>query len=90
MAPEQGAGTCFTGEALMAEHMQSAGGTGTRPAMTPHEMLEASARLGSYTPRGRPAPAPRFVHPQQYDESGFPIRADRAGFAERVRKLLRG
>jgi hypothetical protein len=72
----------------MAEHTQSAGGTSTRPAMTPHEMLAASARLGRYTPRGRPTP--RFAHPQQYDESGFPIPADRAGFAERVRQLLRG
>jgi hypothetical protein len=74
----------------MAEHTQSAGGTGTRTAMTPHEMLEASARLGGYAPRGRPTRPPRFVRPQQYDESGFPIPADRAGFAERVRKLLRG
>jgi hypothetical protein len=74
----------------MAEHTQSAGGTGTRPAMTPHEMLAASARLGGYAPRARRNPTPRFVHPQQYDESGFPIRADRAGFAERVRQLLRG
>ena len=74
----------------MSEDTQAVGRTRTRPAMTPHEMLAASARLGSYSPRGRPAATPRFVHPQQYDESGFPIPADRAGFAERVRQLLRG
>jgi len=73
----------------MSEDTQTAAGTRTRPVMTPHEMLAASARLGSHAPRGRAA-TPRFVHPQQYDESGFPIPADRAGFAERVRQLLRG
>jgi hypothetical protein len=73
----------------MNEQTQAVGGTRTRPAMTPHEMLEASARLGAAT-RGR-HPAPRFVHAhQQYDESGFPIPEDRASFARRVRQLLRG
>lgn len=64
-------------------------GARARSAMTPHEMLEASARLGRYAPRARQAP-PRFVQTLQYDESGFPIPADRAGFAKRVRQLLRG
>ena len=73
----------------MSEDTQVVGGTRTRHAMTPHEMLAASARLGGYAPRRRHA-GPRFVHTQQYDESGFPIPADRQGFTERVRKLLRG
>ena len=73
----------------MSDDTQAVGGTRTRPTMTPHEMLEASARLGGYAPRGRQA-APRFVQSQQYDESGFPIPMDRAGFAKRVRQLLRG
>jgi hypothetical protein len=88
VAAKQGAGTGITGEAVMAENTQSAGGTRTRLGMTPHDMLAASARLGSYAPRGRAAP--RAVPTQQYDESGFPIRADRASFARRVRQLLRG
>jgi hypothetical protein len=56
--------------------------------MTPHEMLAASARLGSHRePFVRPTvPA----YPQQYDESGFPIRTDPATLASRVRRLLRG
>jgi hypothetical protein len=74
----------------MAESMQGTGRTSTQPVMTPHEMLAASARLGTYEPRGRPTRRPRFMSPLQYDESGFPIRADRAGFTERVRQLLRG
>lgn len=73
----------------MSENSHAAVGTRTRPAMTPHEMLEASARLGGYAPRGRQA-APRYVHSQQYDESGFPIPMDRDGFTKRVRQLLRG
>jgi hypothetical protein len=73
----------------MNENTQTVGRRRTRPAMTPHEMLAASARLGGYAPKGRHA-GPRFVHTQQYDESGFPIPADRAGFARRVRQLLRG
>ena len=72
----------------LSEERQAASATRTRHAMTPHEMLEASARLG-YAPRARHAP-PRFVQTLQYDESGFPIPADRATFARRVRKLLRG
>ena len=72
----------------MSEERQGVGGTRTRHAMTPHEMLEASARLG-YAPKARHAP-PRFVQTLQYDESGFPIPVDRATFARRVRQLLRG
>ena len=73
----------------MSEEIQAGSGTRERPAMTPHEMLAASARLGAYSPRSGRSRAPRFV-PVEYDESGFPIPADRAGFAERVRQLLRG
>ena len=74
----------------MSEDTQVVDGTRTRLGMTPHEMLAASARLGSHAPGRRRAPTPRVVHPQQYDESGFPIPADRASFARRVRQLLRG
>ena len=70
----------------MSEETQAA--TRARTALTPHEMLAASERLGGYAPRTRPGR--RFTQAQQYDESGFPIPADRAGFAERVRQLLRG
>jgi hypothetical protein len=55
-----------------------------------HEMLEASARLGTSEPRGRAMRAGRSARPIQYDESGFPIPQDRAGFTRRVRQLLRG
>ena len=72
----------------MSESTQAVDGTRSRPAMTAHEMLAASERLGAYPRKARPAP--RFVHPQQYDESGFPIPEHRAGFTERVRQLLRG
>ena len=73
----------------MAEEIQTGGGARERHAMTPHEMLAASARLGSQSPGyGRPRSS-RFV-PVTYDESGFPIPGDRASFAERVRQLLRG
>jgi hypothetical protein len=73
----------------MSEDTQVVGRARTRHAMTPHEMLAASARLGGYAPRGRRM-APRLVQAQQYDESGFPLPADRQGFTERVRQLLRG
>ena len=64
---------------------------GTRRTSTvAHQMLEASARLGTYEPRGRASRAGRFARPIQYDESGFPITQDRAGFTNRVRQLLRG
>lgn len=73
----------------MSEESHAGSGTRERPAMTPHEMLAASARLGSYSPRhGRPR-GPRFA-PVEYDESGFPIPTDRASFTARVRQLLRG
>jgi hypothetical protein len=54
--------------------------------MTPHEMVEASARLG-WQRDG--APSAR-ADAQTYDESGFPIRRGRAGLAARVRRLLSG
>jgi hypothetical protein len=73
----------------MNDEMQGTSGTRTRPVMTAHEMLAASERLGSHPRRARAA-TPRFAQAQQYDESGFPIPADRAGFTERVRQLLRG
>jgi hypothetical protein len=72
----------------MAEERQAGSGTRERPVMTPHEMLAASARLGSTPAHGR-SRSQRFV-PVAYDESGFPIPGDRASFAERVRQLLRG
>jgi hypothetical protein len=72
----------------MNETEQGAGRTSSHAVI--HEMLEASARLGSYPPARRPARVPRFGHQLQYDESGFPIPEDRAGFTERVRQLLRG
>jgi hypothetical protein len=73
----------------MSEQREAAGGRSARPVMDVHDMLAASARLGAYQPRGRMA-GPRFAQPQRYDESGFPIRQDQAGFTRRVRQLLRG
>ena len=73
----------------MSEEIHARGGTRQRHAMTPHEMLAASARLGSHSPSYGRSRSPRFV-PVTYDESGFPIPGDRASFAERVRQLLRG
>jgi hypothetical protein len=92
MATQQGAANHGAGEAPMNEGTQ---GTGqTSPVMTAHDMIEASARLGSYPPpvppTRRAGRGPRFGHQLQYDESGFPIPEDRAGFTERVRQLLRG
>jgi hypothetical protein len=56
--------------------------------MTPHEMLAASARLGSHRDSMVRGTVPAY--PQQYDESGFPIRTHPASLASRVRRLLRG
>jgi hypothetical protein len=67
---------------------ESPDSTATRPSMTPHEMLAASARLGSH--RDSIVRATVSAYPQQYDESGFPIRTDPASLASRVRRLLRG
>jgi hypothetical protein len=73
----------------MDEQIRTGSGTRERTAMTAHEMLAASARLGSYSPRHGRSRAMRFV-PVEYDESGFPIPEDRASFTNRVRQLLRG
>jgi hypothetical protein len=70
-------------EGVMHESPNGAG-----PAMTPHEMLAASDRLGSHR-YGEPVVRPTVpVEQQQYDESGFPIRSDPASLASRVRRLL--
>ena len=89
MAAQQGAANHGAWEALMKETTQGTGRSSR--VMSPHDMLAASERLGSYPPARRPSRAPRFGHQLQYDESGFPIPEDhRAGFTERVRQLLRG
>jgi hypothetical protein len=88
MAAKRNAGTCFDREAVMGEERQVAAAR-SRAVFDVHEMLAASARLGTYQPRGRPA-GPSVAHPQRYDESGFPIPQDREGFTRRVRQLLRG
>jgi hypothetical protein len=62
---------------------------GIRHTMTPHEMLEASARLGA-RPRVRRFAAPISVEPPKYDESGYPIFQSRRSLTSRVRRLLRG
>jgi hypothetical protein len=73
----------------MNEEIRAGSGTRERHVMTPHEMLAASARLGSYSPGHGRSRSGRFV-PVEYDESGYPIPGNRASFAERVRQLLRG
>ena len=71
----------------MGDTMQSAG----RHRLTPHELLDASARLGALEPRDRRFAGSVPAYPPQYDESGYPIRKSRrAGMTERVRRLLRG
>ncbi|MFL5884652.1 MAG: hypothetical protein ACJ77M_06240 [Thermoleophilaceae bacterium] len=74
----------------MSETTEGTGRASTNSVTVAHEMLEASARLGAYEPRGRAMRAGRSARPIQYDESGFPIPQDRAGFTNRVRQLLRG
>jgi hypothetical protein len=74
----------------MAEATGQTGGPPARHQMTPHEMLAASARLGTFPHGAGAARGPAPAGAQQYDESGFPIRRDRASLAARVRQLLRG
>ena len=88
MAAKQRAANHGAWEAPMNETTQGAGRRSS--VMSPHDMLAASERLGSYPPARRPQRMPRFGHQLQYDESGFPIPDDRTGFTERVRQLLRG
>jgi hypothetical protein len=73
----------------MEQATRDESGPEARHQMTPHEMLAASARLGSHPYGQRQLRAPVFAN-VQYDESGFPIRRNRATLTARVRRLLRG
>ena len=90
VAAERGQANDCVGETVMSETTEGTGRASGSTATLAHEMLAASARLGTHEPRSRVPGAGRFARPIKYDESGFPIIQDRAGFTRRVRQLLRG